>query len=359
MHRRDGVEEDGDGHVAEDELVAVDDEQPVGSAALEGVTDDVRLAVLELGRALAEEAGPEGFVRLDDHETGNVEAAALRGGPVEVDEDLVGARRAIVVGEPADDVGGFPHQGNRRETRHASAVADGNRDRDQSLPCREADAPQAQNQKSDHLGSFRGQVEYSRCLDGSNARNGRSVPAGMSPPEHPAEIGWCRRPGGANGPTSGPAGPRCPSATGDAALRKFLIMLDDTPEMLNAMRYAALRAAKTGGGVEMLAVISPEEFQHFLGVADVMRAEAHEKVEAHFQIFKDRMEKHEGITPRLAIREGDKVEPSSSTSSPTPRSPSSSSAPASTRPAPAPSSPPSPAAAWPTSASPSPSSPAP
>ena len=91
-------------------------------------------------------------------------------------------------------------------------------------------------------------------------------------------------------------------------MRKFLILLDDTPEMLNAMRYAALRAAKTGGGVEMLAVISPEEFQHFLGVADVMRAEAHEKVEAHFQIFKDRMEKHEGITPKLSIREGDPVD---------------------------------------------------
>ena len=91
-------------------------------------------------------------------------------------------------------------------------------------------------------------------------------------------------------------------------MRKFLILLDDTPEMLNAMRYAALRASRTGGGVEMLAVISPEEFQHFLGVADVMRAEAHEKVEAHFQVFKDRMEKREGITPTLAIREGDKVD---------------------------------------------------
>ena len=91
-------------------------------------------------------------------------------------------------------------------------------------------------------------------------------------------------------------------------MRKFLIILDDTPEMLNAMRYAALRASKTGGGVEMLAVISPEEFQHFMGVADVMRAEAHEKVEAHFQVFKDRMEKREGITPTLAIREGDQVD---------------------------------------------------
>ena len=91
-------------------------------------------------------------------------------------------------------------------------------------------------------------------------------------------------------------------------MRKFLIILDDTPEMLNAMRYAAIRAAKTGGAVEMLAVISAEEFQHFMGVADVMRAEAHEKIEAHFQIFKDRMERREGVTPTLVIREGDKVD---------------------------------------------------
>ena len=91
-------------------------------------------------------------------------------------------------------------------------------------------------------------------------------------------------------------------------LRKFLIILDDTPEMLNAMRYAAIRASKTGGGVEMLAIVSPEEFQVFMGVADVMRAEAREKIEAHFQIFKSRMEKREGVTPTLAIREGDKIE---------------------------------------------------
>jgi nucleotide-binding universal stress UspA family protein len=95
---------------------------------------------------------------------------------------------------------------------------------------------------------------------------------------------------------------------GGEALRKFLIILDDSPEMLNAMRYAAIRAAKTGGAIEMLAVISPAEFQHFMGVADVMRAEAHEKIEAHFQIFKDRMEKREGITPTLVVREGDKVD---------------------------------------------------
>lgn len=91
-------------------------------------------------------------------------------------------------------------------------------------------------------------------------------------------------------------------------MRKFLVLLDDSPEMLNAIRYAAIRAAKTGGGVEMLAVIDNEDFQHFLGVADVMRAEAREKIEAHFQIFKDRMEKREGVTPTLVVREGDNIE---------------------------------------------------
>ena len=62
-------------------------------------------------------------------------------------------------------------------------------------------------------------------------------------------------------------------------LRKFMIVVDDTPECTNALRFAARRAAKTGGGVVMLYVIRPEEFQHWIGVAEVMRAEAREAAE--------------------------------------------------------------------------------
>jgi len=47
-------------------------------------------------------------------------------------------------------------------------------------------------------------------------------------------------------------------------MRKFLVILDDTRECLNAMRYAAMRAAKTGGGVEILSIIPPDEFNHWL-----------------------------------------------------------------------------------------------
>ncbi|WP_112321840.1 universal stress protein [Oceanibium sediminis] len=90
-------------------------------------------------------------------------------------------------------------------------------------------------------------------------------------------------------------------------MRKFLVVLDDTPECLNAMRFAAIRASKTGGGVELLGIIAPEEFQHWIGVGDIMRQEAREKIEAHFEVFKERMEKVEGVTPTLAIREGEKA----------------------------------------------------
>jgi hypothetical protein len=38
-------------------------------------------------------------------------------------------------------------------------------------------------------------------------------------------------------------------------MRKFLVVLDDTRECLNAMRFAALRAAKTQGGVQILSII--------------------------------------------------------------------------------------------------------
>jgi len=90
-------------------------------------------------------------------------------------------------------------------------------------------------------------------------------------------------------------------------MRKFLVVLDETPECLNAMRFAAIRASKTGGGVELLGIIAPEEFQHWIGVGDIMRQEAREKIEAHFEVFRERMEKVEGITPTLAIREGEKA----------------------------------------------------
>jgi len=83
--------------------------------------------------------------------------------------------------------------------------------------------------------------------------------------------------------------------------------MDNSPEFLNALRYAARRASKTGGAVEILGIIGPEDFQHWLGVGEAMRSEARERIEAHFEIFSKWMEEKEGIEPELVIREGEKV----------------------------------------------------
>jgi nucleotide-binding universal stress UspA family protein len=91
-------------------------------------------------------------------------------------------------------------------------------------------------------------------------------------------------------------------------MRKFLVVLDDSRECLNAMRFAAMRAAHTGGGVEVLSVIPPDEFNHWIGVADIMREEARERIHAHFEVFAKWMRDKQNVDPELVIREGNVVE---------------------------------------------------
>ena len=90
-------------------------------------------------------------------------------------------------------------------------------------------------------------------------------------------------------------------------MRKFLVVLDDSKECLNAMRFAAMRAANTGGGVQILSIIPPEEFQHWIGVGNIMREEARERIEVHFEVFAKWMRDRQGIDPELVIREGEPV----------------------------------------------------
>ena len=91
-------------------------------------------------------------------------------------------------------------------------------------------------------------------------------------------------------------------------MRKFLVVLDDSRECLNAMRFAAMRASHTGGGVQILSVIPPDEFNHWIGVGEVMRAEARERIEAHFNVFAKWMRDKQGVDPELVIREGEPID---------------------------------------------------
>lgn len=90
-------------------------------------------------------------------------------------------------------------------------------------------------------------------------------------------------------------------------MRKFLVVLDDSRECLNAMRFAAMRASNTGGGVAILSIIPPDEFNHWIGVGDIMREEARERIQAHFEVFAKWMRDKQGVDPELVIREGEPV----------------------------------------------------
>ena len=90
---------------------------------------------------------------------------------------------------------------------------------------------------------------------------------------------------------------------------KCLVIVDDTAEWDRAVRYASSWAIRAGGGVVMLRIIEIEDQnQQWLGVADIMRAEAMEDANAALDRASGRANGIAAITPERVIREGDPTE---------------------------------------------------
>jgi len=90
---------------------------------------------------------------------------------------------------------------------------------------------------------------------------------------------------------------------------KCLVIVDDTAEWDRAVYYASRWAIRAGGGVVMLRIIETEDQnQQWLGVAEVMRAEAHEEANAALDRAAGRANGIAAITPERVIREGDPAE---------------------------------------------------
>lgn len=87
---------------------------------------------------------------------------------------------------------------------------------------------------------------------------------------------------------------------------KFLVVIDDTPECDRALYFASRRAARIGGGVIMLRVIGTQDRnQQWLGVADIMKAEANEEAKVALDRAAERTRKITRSKPERVIREGD------------------------------------------------------
>jgi nucleotide-binding universal stress UspA family protein len=90
--------------------------------------------------------------------------------------------------------------------------------------------------------------------------------------------------------------------------RKFLAIIDDTPECERAVAYASKRAKSTGGVLVLLYVIEPGDFQHWLGVEKIMREEANQAAGAALDVYATKVREQIGIEPELVIREGKPAE---------------------------------------------------
>lgn len=87
---------------------------------------------------------------------------------------------------------------------------------------------------------------------------------------------------------------------------KFLVFVDETPECSRAVRFGARRVARLGAKLVMLAVSAPPESFEWLGVGDVMRAEAEEEARAQLEVAATEARQTAGVEPELVVRIGKK-----------------------------------------------------
>jgi nucleotide-binding universal stress UspA family protein len=94
----------------------------------------------------------------------------------------------------------------------------------------------------------------------------------------------------------------------DGHKRKFLAIVDETPECERAVAYASRRAKTTGGVLVLLYVIESADFQQFMGVEKIMRAEARERADHAIAGHVTRMREIHAIEPEVVVREGTMTE---------------------------------------------------
>jgi nucleotide-binding universal stress UspA family protein len=96
--------------------------------------------------------------------------------------------------------------------------------------------------------------------------------------------------------TTSPASGRAP--------RKFLVVIDKTPECAVALRFATRRAQHTGGRVTLMCAAQPPDFQQWRGVEEIMRDEAHADAEEMLYAAAKTVNDLSGLIPELVIPYG-------------------------------------------------------
>ncbi len=89
---------------------------------------------------------------------------------------------------------------------------------------------------------------------------------------------------------------------------KFVVVVDETPECSRSVYFAARRAGRVGADVVLLAVVSPPEFQQWLGVESLIQADAESEATQLLEQAAAAARAVAGIEPILLVRTGVKAE---------------------------------------------------
>lgn len=90
-------------------------------------------------------------------------------------------------------------------------------------------------------------------------------------------------------------------------MRTYLAVVDGTEESEIAVRFAARRAAKTGGALEILAIIEPQEFVAFGSIQATIEAEAAERAQEVADRALDMLGEERGVLPRIIVKQGEAI----------------------------------------------------
>ncbi|WNO54843.1 universal stress protein [Stakelama saccharophila] len=88
-------------------------------------------------------------------------------------------------------------------------------------------------------------------------------------------------------------------------MRTYLVVIDESRESEVALRFAARRAVKTGGGIEILAFIATPEFVQWGGVMATMEEEARQRAQALVAGAAGTLLEESGLKPSIVVRKGD------------------------------------------------------
>lgn len=89
------------------------------------------------------------------------------------------------------------------------------------------------------------------------------------------------------------------------ARRTYLVVIDDSPEARIALRFAARRAMKTDGRVEVLAIVEPQDFVQWGGVQAAIEEEQRLRIEGVVSGAIGEIMDESGVKPSIVVRSGE------------------------------------------------------